>query len=118
MSQVKFTKSIYHLSNQKYELFPIFHLFSLRLLKSPSSSVRADKKPRSWLSNDIKTPELNRVKGSLASKVDLILIQSRKGISHFYTFKIFYILCIPSNVQPFVVKRKQGTLSSVRLNMS
>jgi len=48
------------------------------LLKTPTFEGKPERKPRVWLTDNVRTPELNRVKGSLASKVDLILIQTRK----------------------------------------
>eukprot|EP00794_Sanderia_malayensis_P007050 gene7050-7842_t len=45
------------------------------LLESP---VKSPQKPQLWLVEDVKTPALARVKGSLASKLDLISIQNRK----------------------------------------
>ena len=50
-----------------------------RLLKTPPKNAKSGDKPKFWLTDDIRTPELNRVKGSLASKLDLISIQNRKG---------------------------------------
>ncbi|XP_065058329.1 uncharacterized protein LOC135686092 isoform X3 [Rhopilema esculentum] len=48
------------------------------LLKTPPKNAKSGDKPKCWLTDDIRTPELNRVKGSLASKLDLISIQNRK----------------------------------------
>eukprot|EP00112_Aurelia_sp_Birch-Aquarium-sp1_P016179 Seg3647.3 transcript_id=Seg3647.3/GoldUCD/mRNA.D3Y31 product="hypothetical protein" protein_id=Seg3647.3/GoldUCD/D3Y31 len=49
------------------------------LLETPTKrEITAVKKPKLWLDEDVRTPELNRVKGTLASKLDLIAIQSRK----------------------------------------
>ena len=60
-------------------------LFNIRLLETPAKrELSAIKKPKLWLDQDVRTPELNRVKGTLASKLDLIAIQSRKGIYNFY----------------------------------
>ena len=71
------------------------YLSNIRLLETPTKrEISAVKKPKLWLDQDVRTPELNRVKGTLASKLDLIAIQSRKGVYHFSSFKLVFVSLI------------------------
>ena len=56
-------------------------MFSQRLFESPAKTpIRQKRQSSNWLSENTETPELNRVRGTLASKLDLITIETRKGI--------------------------------------
>lgn len=53
-----------------------------RLFESPKKfqTPGPSRSPEKWLKDDTSTPELMRVRGSLSAKLEVIAIESRKGL--------------------------------------
>ena len=47
-------------------------------IQTPGMKIQAT--PEKWLKENLTTPELMRVRGSLSAKLDVIKIEKRKGI--------------------------------------
>ena len=57
-------------------------------MRTPGKGIQT---PEKWLTENLTTPELLRVRGSLSAKLDVMKIEKRKGNYLFNSLRLVYL---------------------------